>query len=64
MKEKVIKLGRRPSDDPKEVVRVWVRRSVINTLGKGLCQDVAEVAINEEFKKTANGTGRNKTTKG
>lgn len=51
MSKKEVKLGRRPSPDPKEAVRVWIKKSVVKKLGKVLCQDVAEVAINQEYQK-------------
>lgn len=54
MSKKEVKLGRRPSADPKEAVRVWVHKSVVKKLGKVFCQDVAAIAINEEYKKVAN----------
>lgn len=55
MSKKEVKLGRKPSTDPKEPVRVWIKRSIIKKLGKPLCQDIAETAIfNSYVKKSEN----------
>ena len=52
MKQPKIKKGRKKADDPKEVISIWIEKSIIKALGgKEMVKDIAKSGVRLSYHK-------------